>query len=127
MLSFSISQTDYNVLQRFNAFKIIDVKVIGTYNMFISFISDFTKVRDTYRVFNLSTEEKTVPFTYNICFTHHNTSSHLNNVICAEDLYIYDISIKKLPDSLKVRGTVWADNLDYYPKHLTVKSFNTEL
>jgi hypothetical protein len=49
---------------------------------------------------------------------------HLQNVTFTSDLFIYKSTIRKLPNTLKVNGTVWADNLDYYPKHLIVKPLN---
>ena len=65
MLSFSISQTDYNVLQRFNLYRLrISIELIGTYNMFISFRSLDNKTQDAYRIVNLSTERKYKYYTF---------------------------------------------------------------
>ena len=65
MLSFTISQTDYNVLHRFNLNRLrISIELIGTYNIYISFRSLDNKTQDAYRIVNLSTERKYKYYTF---------------------------------------------------------------
>jgi hypothetical protein len=118
MKTITIFKNDFNWLQQINVSNVIIIEsgnyLIPSFDLFIDL-----KDGDGHLIYN-ACYPKISHSTYHM-WTESNNQYRLNNTEYKQDLYIHDIFITKLPDSLKVQGTVFIDNiLTYYPKHLTI-------
>jgi hypothetical protein len=120
MKNFYVKQSDYDIL---NSCPIIEHD-LEINDFFMSLYNTAHLVPIKY-IINQSIDRRVCDVVFFIKDDMDITEQNLQNVTFTSDLFIYKSTIKKLPDTLIVNWIVWADNLDYYPKHLIVKPLDS--